>query len=696
MEASTNSFETQRNSSQAAFEARVSGLFLLVPTALGLIYTTSLHQVVLVNTSATKLRACTHEKLVEVYGLSYSDSDIEDLVAEAANEYSVSEGDARQEVERVLREVEENFPYYECASCGEFVGINPPKRCPSCSRTKFQKSYRESQQEIIVHTALAFRLGDIDNVIIEAPTGIGKSVINYVLGLMMGRAFYTTPQKSLRNQLDADDALDDGMHALRSRRDYTCGFSGKDCDKCPVSRGTSDTGFSCWQVDACTYWNNKDRSFASPIAAVTFAYLIVDNFLPVQMTVTKGEGDSVTEQVVQISFDDRDVVIVDEAHKLENQVASLHAGFELTPGGLGERIYDDTDTRLRGLEQRMQVDRYGQVEDVVEDIADRAKIFAERNKDVEDEDTQDQVKKCESFLRKYEWLTKSYEKGRDWVADIIDVQHPRTRQSVKGLQLKPVRVDTFLEEFVWSRGGKRIISTATAKYRGKPSKWVNRLGLPGKTKVITCDMPFPKENRPVHLGTIIDKFSSGGDKDNWDEIVSEVKRLAAEHSGQKGLIHTSSYDRAERLVNDLPGGMAMMDIRSVDSDAMVEIWQDDDAQILCSPSMTEGVDLEGDMCRWQVLLKVPYADSRNDSRVSYMLDELNDWNWYYESAGLECFQSIGRAVRSKDDWADYYVLDASFRDVLKKTTPPEWVTEAIDDKSHPTANSMADALTAEW
>jgi len=90
----------------------------------------------------------------------------------------------------------------------------------------------------------------------------------------------------------------------------------------------------------------------------------------------------------------------------------------------------------------------------------------------------------------------------------------------------------------------------------------------------------------------------------------------------------------------------------------------------------DGIDLEGEMCRWQVLLKVPYP-YLGDSRVEYMVNEKNDWDWYNEQTARRLIQSVGRGVRSGDDYCDYYVLDESFLDVMDSATVPEWFENAI-------------------
>ena len=73
--------------------------------------------------------------------------------------------------------------------------------------------------------------------------------------------------------------------------------------------------------------------------------------------------------------------------------------------------------------------------------------------------------------------------------------------------------------------------------------------------------------------------------------------------------------------------------------------------------MTEGVDLKGDISRFQVLCKVPYP---------YLGDKLikkkmNKWKWWYPlQTAKTIVQSVGRSVRSVEDHAVTYILDSDW------------------------------------
>lgn len=527
-------------------------------------------------------------------------------------------------------------------------------------------SFREKQFDLTVEVLHKLYQEDYDNVIIDAPTGVGKSAVNVTAAQLADDAFYVTPQKSLREQLQEDEVLSEYYEALRGREDYTCGVSGDDCSSCPINQDPQRT---CSDYADCTYWSAKQDAMAADVAVLTFAFLIIDGSLP-EVGVNG-----------QVSFGDRDLLIVDECHNLEDQVASLFAGFKVSPWVLPMEVFNNI-TRDLDMDETT---RHQQVVGKMETLMARAEDYVQEKTQADDDlpdEIAEKVQKCQKFLDKAEWFFDEVENGRDWVVDMDITEFGNARY--KTMKLKPVKVDKFLRNFVWGRADKRVLSTATMPYRDAPEKWQRQIGLPGETHVIRVGMPFPKEHRPIHTDTMVGNMSNGGINEHWDAVMATLNDLAGKHAGEKGLVHSASYSRAEDVWaaaedHEHLKGNVIFDKPEMNTEAMLEKWQDGDDQIFVSPATTEGVDLKGEMCRWQVLLKVPFP-SPGDPRVEYLLDEVPHigWDWYYEHTANKVVQSVGRAVRSKDDYADYYVLDEKFNDVMGEVDLPEWFLEAVD------------------
>jgi ATP-dependent DNA helicase DinG len=267
------------------------------------------------------------------------------------------------------------------------------------------------------------------------------------------------------------------------------------------------------------------------------------------------------------------------------------------------------------------------------------------------------------------------------VVNVDQLRHPDGGKTKK-IELKPVDVDDFLKNFVWSRGRYRVISSATIPYRDNIDEWADRLGLDGDVALISRPMPFPEENRLIHTSSMVGSMSGDDEDRNWRACMDKLREIHSHHEGEKGLVHTNSYARAERVQDSLGEADVMVQPRDKETEEVIKLWQEAEQDILVSPTMVEGVDLYEDRCRWQVLLKTPYPYV-GDSRVSYLLNERKDWTWYMESASMDIQQSVGRAVRGPEDSeaSSYYVLDTGFDKVIKqRTNPPGWFMEAITDE----------------
>lgn len=589
-------------------------------------------------------------------------------------------------------------------------------------------SYREHQRDIL-HTAADALFDDgLETIVIDAPTGIGKSGINMALCALSGNAFYTTPQKELREQLNQDDAFVDMHQPLRGRADYECDKQkGYDCKKCPVNQSDDD---SC-RKKSCIYWRDKEAAMSHDTATLTFSFLIYDHFVPPFANTNSSGQSDLTEftepnRGAQISFRNRDLLVIDEAHSLEEQVASLHAGFTMNP----QRLRTQPLAQYRGLsgdtallpteipvtnpplrptvcdEPDGLADLYTVFTDGIDELLTQEypdesvesvtvemmqPVFDNLSKAIrvkkrwlqaakpEDVDGSHPIimtiKRINSVEQSLSVMSDDRAKDTPWVIDMTSYQgSDGIRYAAK---LKPVHVDTYLQRFVWSRADKVVLSTATMPYRSDPDQWLDRLGLdPSSADVISRPMPFPPENRPIDTTTTVASFSGNGWKNNADRACARLEQLYQKHAPEKGLIHAVGYDRAEELHEAFPK-CSLLDDSDRDMGDVIDEWQEsDDLHMLLSPRMMEGVDLNGDMCRWQVLVKTPYMPA-GDARVDYLLNEMNDWRWYKETAAQRTIQAAGRAVRSKDDYARYYVLDEAIENVLTPKIMPEWFAEAM-------------------
>lgn len=199
------------------------------------------------------------------------------------------------------------------------------------------------------------------------------------------------------------------------------------------------------------------------------------------------------------------------------------------------------------------------------------------------------------------------------------------------------------------------------------------------------ESPFRPENRPVHYTNAVRLNSSSGEAD-MAAAYSEVVRLLAEHPDEKGIVHTTSIRQCNGVCKAVGSARETIPVYGggpMERDAALELHaRSPGPTVLVSPGLWNGVDLIGDLSRFQIVLKAPYP-SMADMRTRRMAAA--NQLWYRYRAGARLIQGIGRSVRSEDDHAVTYVIDESavslmrslrryvpqaYRDTLVPPPPP--------------------------
>ena len=80
-------------------------------------------------------------------------------------------------------------------------------------------------------------------------------------------------------------------------------------------------------------------------------------------------------------------------------------------------------------------------------------------------------------------------------------------------------------------------------------------------------------------------------------------------------------------------------------------------KVLVGPSLTEGLSLNDELCRFQIIMKVPYP-SLADKYVAAK-SKFNP-TWYSNATAITLLQGVGRGIRSSNDWCVTFILDACF------------------------------------
>jgi len=520
--------------------------------------------------------------------------------------------------------------------------------------------YRGAQEQALADIQSAFEAGN-DVVLVRAPTGSGKSLLARAIagcarrpgeaevGQVTG-AYYTTPQVSQLDDVAGDELLSD-LAVIRGKNNYDCILPGETdtpVNQAPCAR---ERGFDCQVQHRCPYFSDRAIASNTPIAAMTLAYFM------------QTAGSDV--------FGQRNVLVVDEAHGLGNW-AEMYATIDLGPdtvpiwdaveppdvGGLGDavRYADQLDT----MADRRLAELRSQVELDPEEVAER-----------------DALVKLQSDLS---WFAEDYrdeDSATTWVVDQPDGAGTR-------VTIKPMAPEKYLKHTVWDRAERFALLSATILNK---DAFCANVGLsPDRVALVEVPHTFPVEHRPIYDVTQ-GKMTYEARDTTLPAVAETLVRVMARHPDEKGLVHCHSYAIQKRLRELLREHGVDERVRAHgkdDRDPQLATWtRVDDPEVFLSVKMEEALDLEGDLCRWQLLCKAPYPNTR-DSRVAARLED-DQWGWYYRTALRTVIQACGRVVRAPDDHGTTYLADSSLLDLFERarTDIPDWFAEQVDRMERP-------------
>ena len=190
---------------------------------------------------------------------------------------------------------------------------------------------------------------------------------------------------------------------------------------------------------------------------------------------------------------------------------------------------------------------------------------------------------------------------------------------------------------------------------------------------------FPIENRPIYtMNTAHLNYTNLKIDRIHRKIAASIDKIMDYHSNEKGVIHTTSYSQVnfiKSLLSDKNLRRLTITDPEIPRDEIIAKHYRSNNSVLISPSVHTGLDLKGELSRFQILVKVPYP-SLGDRWIKKK-QTLDGGKWYRWQTVLKTVQAYGRSVRSKDDWAKTYLLDSSFDNFIRTNKFPGWFLEAI-------------------
>ena len=247
---------------------------------------------------------------------------------------------------------------------------------------------------------------------------------------------------------------------------------------------------------------------------------------------------------------------------------------------------------------------------------------------------------------------------------------------------KPYEASPLLKS-IWSLFPKIVFSSAT--FLDIPT-FLKRLGLDSDdSAVVAVPSAFSPESSPIYFPFphyLSWKYMKPEGKDGLMAVVEEIERIAREHPDAKGVVHFHSYEWFRSVYRNLSSATkdrVMVHDSSTRNERLDEFKSSPRPMVLFAVSMGEGTDFRDDQARWQILVKTPYQDLRDEWVARHKESGDMGQRWYDVSALQLVIQAAGRIVRSREDWGETYILDRTALKLIKKyeSECPKWFLERL-------------------
>ena len=547
-------------------------------------------------------------------------------------------------------------------------------------------SYRPGQKEAVCDILYAW-LHDADDIILDAPTGTGKSIIALSVAGVLNKYFHKEgyiliSDLSLMEQYDRDfTKYFPNWALLKGQQNYTCSQNGLPFPSgvCQTNNCKSYGDIEQKYADcsgSCEYIQLRKKAVSSPVLVCTYSFWLL-------------QQNYVKQRVDNPPFGDRDFIICDEAHKLQSIVQS-----HFSPK-FGKEDFTKI-LAVRNFIDNASVGDWKEYTDLRNEIfseTDNEKILKLLNKycallselTFKTENIRREIVKCakdighmgkedQTILRACNFVDSHYETFMEYI-DIIDnigeyalVKNDSEKDTIT---FNCLDESYLMSNYFRSNCGKRMYMSATI---GDPDAFSHDVAITGKKFYLRMPSVFDYTMSPIFF---IKNYELSYRKKDYSlpYIVRMIDGVLDMYKNFRGIIQTGSYAFAKTLKESLSKENAKRIILYEDSaskNESLELYKISENRVLVGPSLIEGLSFDDDLCRFQIIMKVPYpslADKFVAAKMKY------DNQWYSNTTAISILQGVGRGVRNMSDWCVTFILDGCFLRLFQmsyKMFPPEF------------------------
>ncbi len=553
----------------------------------------------------------------------------------------------------------------------------------SCVINTFNKlnlTPRDGQLEVCSKILSSFLIDNKSTVVVDAPTGSGKSVIAMVVSLALEEiisskktSVIVTATNVLAKQYEKDFDFLSELGPMYGAVQYKCGIREE-------LKSSNPTAEQCYRKSKYFYSSNtskdvvlpssledkhcttcefaKSRSYKNDksIIITNYSYFILDRIFL--------SPKNVDDQIP--TFDKRPLFVFDEAHLINEQfvdhmaihyssnraleyladINSIAAsdGYSLAYTNLFNLINENIARSTIG---HKNIDKF--LTSLMKFYYKMSQLFESRATFSRDESSYDRLK---SLHRKYHGLFCKIDDYFKYKYESAITINSNTLE----LTVKPIFVGN-----CWSQlsSSYNLFLSATID----PDFLYNTLGLSSDDmEYIRLDYPFEQDDKTIIIPpkNTLPKlnYQSVNDLDTLQSLSANINSLLQLHTNESGIILTPSFSLAEEIYNRLIHTHNFILHRKGQKleEVLNEFLNRSANSVLISPSLFEGINLAGEISSFQVMLKAPYY-SLADKRMSIIMRKHR--KTYLQMTLMRLIQGLGRSTRFKGDKSVTYFMDAN-------------------------------------
>lgn len=547
---------------------------------------------------------------------------------------------------------------------------------------------RQKQIEILNEIEEAYQSG-YKYFVLKAGTGIGKSPIAIALARYFKKAYILTATNNLQRQYaeeydlnylmgrnnficktysDAEEEVECGDGLCQQAKSKSKCYRGVLTGKKAINRGLdkaflSRSGVWYWKgEDHCDYWEQKSNVINSNIALMNYSsYYLEMNYIPMIFK--------------------QPLVVFDEANYIENILMQNRSAL-ITNRGLS-RIYNLANKNYDLLDPEVFKDDSGSGR-CVDNWIERLDCLNKRFHNILG------IAEKLEFKKKTINTIENYIKRFDAVIDGLKKEpsnyiFQRDKDGNERIEIKPIWIGKYVKndilEHILQFG---LFMSATIPPKEEFCRW---FGFDcDEIAYSTYESDFPLNNRKI---SIIDRGRMNYKNANklLPIISNEINSILHKHPEEKGVVHTHSHYNAQNLLYGLdldnrkrivwysdPINESYYGVKNFRNDAIDEFLNSKEPSVLVGPSIKEGLDLPDDLCRFQIIMKIPFPNM-GDKQVKARMEDLNDnKNWFNYKTVNDLEQSYGRGIRHKNDYCHTYIVDGNIKFIMNNPKTRRYIS----------------------